>query len=70
MALKNSAVDYKQLGVSTLNVYVESTGDVSWYPFQVCGLIIICILWFFIISESLSEFLKLMNTFAGINTAT
>ncbi|KAL4229981.1 hypothetical protein ACF0H5_010370 [Mactra antiquata] len=35
IALKNSFTDYKALGVDTLNVMVESTGHVQWYPFQV-----------------------------------
>ncbi|XP_053399145.1 neuronal acetylcholine receptor subunit alpha-3-like [Mercenaria mercenaria] len=35
VALKNSFLEYKELGVSSLNVYVDSTGHVEWYPFQV-----------------------------------
>lgn len=35
VALKNSIEKYKSLGVSTLNVWVESTGNVYWYPFEV-----------------------------------
>lgn len=35
VALKNSYQEYKQLGVSTLNVQVNSAGYVQWYPFQV-----------------------------------
>ena len=38
VALKNSVVEYKELGVSTLNVQVVNTGDIVWYPFQVCSL--------------------------------
>ncbi|XP_053399141.1 acetylcholine receptor subunit beta-like 1 [Mercenaria mercenaria] len=35
VALKNSYLDYKELGVSSLNVLVYSDGYVEWYPFQV-----------------------------------
>ena len=35
IALRNSMVEYKQLGVSTLNVNVNNEGIVHWYPFQV-----------------------------------
>ena len=35
VALKNSMVDYKQLGVASLNVQVTADGEVLWYPFQV-----------------------------------
>lgn len=34
VTLKNSVVEYKQLGVSTLNVQVTATGEVYWYPYQ------------------------------------
>ena len=34
VALKNSVVEYKQLGVSTLNVQVTASGEVYWYPYQ------------------------------------
>ena len=35
VALKNSFLEYKELGVSSLNVHVSSNGYVQWYPFQV-----------------------------------
>ncbi|XP_060600265.1 neuronal acetylcholine receptor subunit alpha-7-like [Ruditapes philippinarum] len=35
VALKNSFLEYKELGVSSLNVLVSSDGYVEWYPFQV-----------------------------------
>ena len=35
VALKNSVVEYKELGVSTLNINVGNTGDIIWLPFQV-----------------------------------
>lgn len=35
IALKNSFVDYKELGVDTLNVELYADGTVFWYPFQV-----------------------------------
>lgn len=35
IALKNSAIRYKPLGDSSLNVYVTNTGLVVWQPFQV-----------------------------------
>ena len=35
VALKNSVEKYKPLGVSTLNVQVDSDGCVFWYPFEV-----------------------------------
>ena len=40
VALKNSMEDYKQLGVSSLNVMVTSEGHVTWYPFQVYSFIL------------------------------
>ena len=40
VALKNSMVDYKQLGVPSLNVDVTSEGEVLWYPFQVYSFIL------------------------------
>lgn len=35
IALKNSVEKYKPLGVTTLNVQVDSNGQVFWYPFEV-----------------------------------
>ncbi|KAH3830722.1 hypothetical protein DPMN_103971 [Dreissena polymorpha] len=35
LALKNSNLDYKELGVPSLNVYNHYTGAVGWAPFQV-----------------------------------
>ena len=35
VALRNSVEKYKSLGVSTLNVQVQSNGYVIWYPFEV-----------------------------------
>ena len=35
VALRNSVEKYKSLGVSTLNVQVQSNGYVMWYPFEV-----------------------------------
>ena len=35
IALKNSFEKQKTLGLSTLNVQVNSTGNVKWYPFEV-----------------------------------
>ena len=34
MALKNSVKQYKEMGVETLNVFVDYYGYILWYPFQ------------------------------------
>lgn len=44
MALKNSYLDYKELGVDSLNVECFYDGTVNWYPFQVCFFTIIMVL--------------------------
>ncbi|XP_052234649.1 neuronal acetylcholine receptor subunit alpha-7-like isoform X2 [Dreissena polymorpha] len=35
IALKNSNLDYKELGVQTLNIINSNDGNISWYPFHV-----------------------------------
>ena len=35
IALKNSVLDYKELGVKSLNIENYFDGEIAWYPFQV-----------------------------------
>jgi hypothetical protein len=38
VALRNSVKQFKELGVTTLNVKVDMDGWVEWYPFEVSNL--------------------------------
>jgi len=44
VTLKNSFLDYKELGVDSLKIEVDYTGEVAWYPFQVGTFTSLCVL--------------------------
>lgn len=35
LTLRNSFVNFKQMGLASLNVEISNNGDVEWYPFEV-----------------------------------